>query len=272
MQIKTIMLQDPPVLSLYDKLYDAFKRINTRGIGRVIIVDKSLEGIVSTRDLISCIVDACEKTCNQAQLYELLNKEISKVMSPKPAYVYEDDDVIDALTIMVARNLGSLPVIDVEKKVKGIVTEREMMLIFQDLDHVYPVSKFMTKRVTTIYEDMPVVEGAKLMVKRGFRRLPVVDTEGKLVGVITAADILKNFLKHLSKNNLDTFYYEKIKDIKTPHVHTIDPNKSINEAAAKMLLERIGSLIVVDNDNVPTAIVTERDLIIALHYQLHLAR
>jgi len=270
MLIKTLMLTDPPIVSTSSKLLEAFKKVNERGIGRVIVVDNEIKGVISTRDLLNYVVERCEYGCDRGDIFSLINKDVIHVMTPNPVYVFEDDDVLDALTLMVARNFGSLPVVNIEKKVSGIVTEREMLLVFQDLDQLFPVKEFMTRRISSIYEDVPIFDATRLMIKRGFRRLPVINEEGKLVGIVTAADALKLLTKTILKNEPEMFFSKKVKDVATKEIYTIDPEKSINEAAMTMLMKKVGSLLILDSQSRPTGIITERDLIIALHYQLHL--
>lgn len=270
MLIKTLMITDPPIISTDSKLLEAFKKINERGIGRVVVVEKEIKGIISTRDVLTYVVERCENGCDRGDIFALVDKDIKNLMTPNPVYVYEDDDVLDALTLMVVRNFGSLPVVNVNKEVAGIVTEREMLLVFQDLDAIFPVKKFMTKRVTSIYEDVPVFDATKLMIRRGFRRLPIINEEGKVVGVVTAADFLKLLTKAILRNEPEMFFSKKVKDIMNGEVFSINPEKSINEAATTMLMKKIGSLLILDSQSKPIGIITERDLIIALHYQLHL--
>ncbi|BCU70983.1 CBS domain-containing protein [Stygiolobus caldivivus] len=270
MIIKTLMLSDPPIVTVKDKLVEAFKKVNIRGIGRVIVTNDSIEGIISTRDLLTFVTDRCEEGCNRGDIFALIEKRVAQVMTPKPVFAYEDDDVMDALTLMVARNFGALPVLSKEKKVSGIITEREFLLIFQDLDELFPVKKFMTKKVTTVYEDVPVFEAVKLMIRRGFRRLPIINDQQKVIGIITAADALKLFTKAVLKSDPEMFFTKKVSQVATKDVLAIDPEKSINEAAGIMIMKKVGSLLILKEDGSVGGIITERDLIIALHYQLHL--
>mgnify|MGYP001772505818 CR=1 FL=1 len=270
MIIKTLMLTDPPIVSTSSKLLEAFRKVNERGIGRVIVMDNEIKGVISTRDLLSYFVERCKNGCNRDDIFSLANEDVVHIMTPNPVYVFEDDDVLDALSLMVARNFGSLPVVNKEKKVSGIVTEREFLLVFQDQDQLFPVKEFMTKKVTTVYKEIPIFDATRLMIRRGFRRLPVVDEEGKVVGIVTAVDALKLLIKAVLKNEPEMFFPKKVIDIAKTEIYTIDPEKSINEAAMTMLVKKIGSLLILDSQNKPAGIITERDLIIALHHQLHL--
>jgi CBS domain-containing protein len=50
----------------------------------------------------------------------------------------------------------------------------------------------------------------------------------------------------------------------------VRPEDSVNQAAAKMIIERVGSLLVLDENGKAAGMITERDLVIALYHQLHL--
>ncbi|TRM84719.1 histidine kinase, partial [Sulfolobus sp. E3] len=115
-------------------------------------------------------------------------------------------------------------------------------------------------------------QAVKVMIKRGFRRLPVVDDDNKVIGIITAVNALKQLAKAVEKLDPDYFYGKPVKDIMTRNVYTIDEMMSINKAAMEMIVRRIGSLLILNNNNTVRGIVTERDLLIALHHILLLDR
>lgn len=270
MIVKTLEIPNPPIISTKDNLLAAFKKVNERGIGRVIIANNKIEGILSTRDLLYIFLSFCVNGCSQGDLYKLRNALASNYMTPNPVVVNERADSLEAITLMVSRNFGALPVVDDSGRPTGIVTEREMLLEFQDLEPLFPVSMFMSKKVATITEDIGLEQATRQMLRRGFRRLPVVDNEGKVIGILTAADSIKFASKSVEKMDPDYFFTKRVKDAMKTQVVTIDEDRAINEAAALMLEKNIGSLLILDDVGKPKGIITERDLLIALHYQLHL--
>jgi CBS domain-containing protein len=273
MKVKEIMEKDPPIVNDRDELIDAIKRINDRGIGRVIVTSFSnnkVIGVISTRDIINVVVNYCPINCFKDELNKISKIKVTGIMSNNPITVFEDDEIIEALNLMVSRNFGSLPVVKLDNSPIGIITERNLLLIFRDIDRVFPVNKFMTKKVTTIHSEVLVTEAAKQMLRRGFRRLPVVDENGKVIGIFTAADAIKLITKSILKNNPELFFGKKVKDVMTQQVYSIDPNYSVNDAAMILLTKSIGSLLILDREGKINGIITERDLLIALHHQLHL--
>ncbi|MBR5276473.1 MAG: IMP dehydrogenase [Bacteroidaceae bacterium] len=97
--------------------------------------------------------------------------------------------VKDALDIMAEYHIGGIPVVDDDKKLVGIVTNRDLR--FETcLDK--PIAQVMTSEnlvVTTQQTDMELA--AKILQENKIEKLPVVDANGKLVGLITYKDITK---------------------------------------------------------------------------------
>jgi acetoin utilization protein AcuB len=126
------------------------------------------------------------------------------------------------------------------------------------------VRDHMSSPVVTVSPDMPFQEALKLMKEKDFRRLPVVDKHGKLVGIVAESDLLyaspspatslsvweMNYL--LSKIN--------VKKLMTEEVITIPPETTIEDAAHLMVEKGVGGLPVVDDQNHPVGIITETDI------------
>ncbi len=271
MKVRDLMLPDPPTVDEKDYVYQVFKKINEKGIGRVLVLkDGNIAGIISTRDLIELTYERCGHTCEKSDVYGMLYRTAKDVMTPQPQVAYEDMDPLDALTIMVSRNFGALPVLDSAGRLKGIVTEREMLLLFQDLEELFPVKRFMTKGVRTAYKEATLKDAIQMIAMRGFRRVPVTDEVGKIIGIVTASDIVRGLSKEITKGDPEEFLKKRLEEVMTKNVLTVSPDDSVNRAAAKMVIERVGSLIIPAPDGRAQGIITERDLVIALYHQLHL--
>ena len=95
----------------------------------------------------------------------------------------------DAAKIMSKKNIGSLVVHDKDKLV-GIITEKD---IIKNLDKSSSskISTIMSKKVITLDEDDSIDEIARVMTKCNVKRIPIKNGK-KLVGIITATDILAN--------------------------------------------------------------------------------
>ena len=93
-------------------------------------------------------------------------------------------------------HIGSLPVIDESSQVIGIVTDRDIVVrVFADiLPMNTKVEDIMTHPVHTIIETAEVGEAISLMANKQVRRLPVVDNNHKLVGMISLGDLAVHLL------------------------------------------------------------------------------
>jgi CBS domain-containing protein len=91
---------------------------------------------------------------------------------------------------METHNVGSLVVTDEGDKVVGIITDRDLALC---LAHGHgadtPVERVMSRNVVTVADDADLDEAAAGMDTRGVRRLPVIDEEGRAIGVISLDDL-----------------------------------------------------------------------------------
>jgi len=102
-----------------------------------------------------------------------------------------NDTVEKAAKLMKKNDLGSVLVAD-GKKIEAIVTEGDIVrkaVAVGKLD--VPIKKVASKPLLTIRADRDLVEAAKALAKNGIRRLAVVDSAGKVVGMISERDILK---------------------------------------------------------------------------------
>ena len=101
--------------------------------------------------------------------------------------------VWDAACVMTKANCGSVLIIDVAGAMLGIVTERDLItrVLARALNaKKTPVSDVMTHHPRCVPPEMMVSDAVLIMLERGFRHLPVVAADGKILGVFSARDAL----------------------------------------------------------------------------------
>ena len=106
-----------------------------------------------------------------------------------PVTISVNATVKDALALMAEYHIGGIPVVDDDKKLVGIVTNRDLRF---ETCFEKPISQVMTSEnlvVTTQQTDMELA--TKILQENKIEKLPVVDAKGKLVGLITYKDITK---------------------------------------------------------------------------------
>jgi CBS domain-containing protein len=117
--------------------------------------------------------------------------KISEVMTRKPEVVRPDATIQDAARKMDEFNIGSLPVCDGERLV-GMITDRDITVRATSVGKApgeCRVQEVMTAEVDYCYEDDSVGAAADRMQQRQIRRLPIVDRDKRLVGVVALGDL-----------------------------------------------------------------------------------
>ncbi|MBO7263178.1 MAG: IMP dehydrogenase [Alistipes sp.] len=105
-----------------------------------------------------------------------------------PVTILKDNTVGDALQIMQENKIGGIPVVDGEGMLIGIVTNRDLR--FQsDMDR--KIEEVMTKDNIVTTHETDLKSAAKVLLENKIEKLPVVDNNGKLIGLITYRDITK---------------------------------------------------------------------------------
>jgi IMP dehydrogenase len=110
-------------------------------------------------------------------------------MIQDPIVLPHDALVGDALKLMAENRIGGIPVVDPDHTLVGIVTNRDLRF---EKEFSKPVNKVMTaKNLVTVNEGIGLTEAEKILQKYKIEKLPVVNPENKLVGLITYRDIIK---------------------------------------------------------------------------------
>ncbi len=121
-------------------------------------------------------------------------KKCSEVMTKDPACCLPTDAVSSAARQMKVENVGSIPVVESEKtrKLIGIVTDRDLALhvVAESRDaKSTKVADVMTNKIITCHVDDDIQKAVDAMAEHQLRRVPVVDKDYKVVGIISQADV-----------------------------------------------------------------------------------
>ncbi len=140
--------------------------------------------------------------------------QVKEVMVKDVESLSADISVKEAMDILFKRKISGLPVIDKEGRLVGMFTEKSILsyllpsyiekvgrFVYEEnpkatkkklseLCHI-KVAELMRKEVITTTEDTTLCEAARIMLTQKARRLPVMDKEGKITGMIARGDILK---------------------------------------------------------------------------------
>jgi CBS domain-containing protein len=120
-----------------------------------------------------------------------MGTKVRDVMSTRPRAVTSDTPVTQVAELMEAEDVGSIPVLEGEQ-LTAIVTDRDIVVraVAKGKDpRGMPVREVFTTEIVTIGPDQDLSDALQLMAANQVRRLPVVDEENRLVGVVSQADV-----------------------------------------------------------------------------------
>ncbi len=120
--------------------------------------------------------------------------------------------------------------------------------------HLPRIRDIMTRRVITAHPDESIEEVARKLIEEEINHVPVVDEEGRIVGIVTSWDIAAAVAEGK----------KRLREIMTEDVVTIRPHETVNEALERMDRHNISCLPVVDEENRVVGIVTRTDITEAL--------
>lgn len=119
------------------------------------------------------------------------------IRDTRPIAAKPTDTVADAARLMAEHNIGSIPVVDEQGRLLGIFTERDLArLIAREGAKALEkkLEEAMTRNPVTASPEDPLPELAHKMIEHGIRHIPVVDEQGKLLGVVSIRRVLRHLL------------------------------------------------------------------------------
>jgi CBS domain-containing protein len=120
-----------------------------------------------------------------------MGKHISDVMTANPRGVETSTPVADAARIMKAENVGSVPIVEGNRLV-GMLTDRDVAIrvVAEGKDpQSTTAGQIASHDLVTIDPQQDLDEALQLMAKHQVRRLPVVEEDGRLIGIVAQADV-----------------------------------------------------------------------------------
>lgn len=144
--------------------------------------------------------------------------KVKEIMTKDVVSVKLDDNAKDTLGLLLKMQISGLPVIDAQGKLIGMFTEKDVLRNilpsyiekvgrfvyeenpksikkkFEDLANL-TISQLMRKEVVSVDEDANLCEVAHLMLTQNVRRIPVLNKEKKVVGIVAREDIIKAYAK-----------------------------------------------------------------------------
>jgi len=126
------------------------------------------------------------------------------------------------------------------------------------------IRDWMTKDAITVTVDTSMMKASKMLKEKNIRRLPVVNDQGTIIGIVTDRDIKEASPSKATTLDVHELYYLlseiKIKDIMTKNPFCVNVNGTVEKAAVVMREKKVEGLPVVDDDDKVVGIITETDI------------
>jgi len=260
-----------PVITaaLTTSVYGVVQIMAKEGFRRIPIVDprtRALQGIVTSTDIVDYLgggrkFEIIQRGLN-GSFFKAINEPVKSIMRPNPPTVRDVATIGSAIELMKQHGVGGLPVVDNANRVLAIVTEKDLLGVFEGRVKGVKVAALMTKKVVTGTGETTIIEAGREMVEKSFRRLPLV-SDGRLVGIITAMDIVRFFgsgevFQHLRSGTILQVLQTPAAQIGTKNLVTTSQDADVTEAARIMKERDVGALLVVDDEKL-VGMLTERD-------------
>lgn len=134
-----------------------------------------------------CHTGEVEMEMNLKHYRDTVSVSVSEIMNRKVLSIPEEIPCREAMRLFLTHGVGSLPVVDEEKRLVGILSKTDLMLPAQIHRKVGDV---LTRAVVTVPENSPISKVIRLFQSKRIRSIPVVNDKNQLVGIVGRGDIL----------------------------------------------------------------------------------
>ncbi len=214
------------------------------------------------------------------------DKPVSEVMTRKVITLTDTMPVAEAWETMLKHLLKALPVLGKNGEVVGVLTDEDLLdraeleqhlSIAKHLDEKrlqselnslrsspLKVADVMTSPAITIHANEPLGVAAARMAEHGIKRLPVLDEKGKLIGVLSRVDVLKQVVSEESKKRAakaPAGAARTLGDIMIPEIPTIEEDDQLADIIARFLEAGTRRLVVVNEAGQPLGLISDADAV-----------
>ncbi len=211
---------------------------------------------------------------------------VRDVMASDVASVGPDTDLGEVVELLLSRHVKAVPVVDAGRKVVGVVTGGDLLtrgglsarlslfgLLPADAREEaaaalsgHTVKEVMTAPADTISERTSLREASERMVKKGLKRLPVVDEAGELIGIVSRTDILRAAAKvpagaTEAMPRFTAGLMQQARDVLITDVPTARPDEPLLDVAARLVASPLRRVVVLDAAGKVAGIVHDGDLL-----------
>jgi CBS-domain-containing membrane protein len=213
---------------------------------------------------------------------------VADVMSRDVASVGPDAPVSEVVALLIDRALRAVPVIDARRQVLGIITDGDLLTrggtsLSLRLEQLLPLGEraahvaaleaqpqraaaLMTPEPLTLPAETPLARAAALFAERDLKRVPVVDAQGYLVGMLSRSDLLKTVAEGLRQHpgqppRLPEGAAATVGEIMRTDVPTVLPETPLKMTLERLMTSEQRRVVVVDAEQHVLGIITDGDIL-----------
>ncbi|MBX9402291.1 CBS domain-containing protein [Lysobacter sp. BMK333-48F3] len=139
--------------------------------------------------------------------------DIDSIMTPNPVCAQPDTSLRTVARMMRDHDVGEIPIVDQDRRPLGVVTDRDIVVRLvasgQDPTQI-AASDCMSSPAITLEADAELKRCADLMMRERIRRVPIVDGDGRLCGIVALADLER-------RQELRSLNTEVMRSVSQPH-------------------------------------------------------
>ncbi|MDO5852207.1 MAG: CBS domain-containing protein [Methanobacteriaceae archaeon] len=272
MLVKDVMTKEVHTVEVPGSRSTVLKTLVKHNISGVPIVkkgNKKLTGIITRSNII--------KNPGEDQIAMLMTREL---ITAQP-----DEKIETVIVKMIENDIRRLPIVE-NGNLVGIVTSSDILSnVLWKIKNDDPVEKYMIRSVPSAWEETPLVIAFFIMESFGFKSMLLLSGEGKVTGIITETDFIKESrlveekvvhnssvstegdkwswnsqsVLYVIKNKLN-FSEKTLKDVANKNVISVTRKTTVEECATKMKQNNIEQVPVVNMENEPIGILRSSDL------------
>lgn len=213
---------------------------------------------------------------------------ISEIMTRNILSFTPEMTLAEALKQMISQHFKAVPIVDTENKVIGILTDKDLLehgwieerlsiatrmnpeTLLSRLETLkissQKIGEIMTVPAVTVTQNDPLSAATTLMVHNDFTRLPVVDSQGHLTGVISRIDVLRlaaqSHHEILEANSpIPSGAAKIVQEVMTSNLPLVNQDETLPDIVEKFSQFNTTRLIVIDNDGKAIGLISDSDVV-----------
>ncbi len=205
---------------------------------------REMAGIITVMDILEAYVNGIN-----------IDYPVEKIMRSEVIFCYPEETLNHLLRKFKISKRGGFPVVDKKRRLLGIITEHDIIRIFDEKYFNVTINEIMTPKPFFL-RPSKIFDSIRIIVNVKYRKLPIVD-DGKVVGLLTERLCLKTLVsKNFDRAKLNILNT----DVAIKDIIYVSSSDDISEAIKMMIKYRIGGIPVIDNERL-VGFVTERNIL-----------